>query len=145
MGLLGPKARAQPAGCSGKCCFRMASPVILGKVAFENVMALSRNSWHETLRPDEPPAGSSDRSFGLVFAGFFGFLAILALWRGHGPWPRLVGSLCSVRRFGTADAGFTGSAQSALDEAGAFAVPDRQSSCYDSFVLWGGDAGRRHS
>jgi hypothetical protein len=50
-------------------------------------MASSHDSWHETLRPDEPPAGPSDRSFGLVFAGFFGFLGVLALWRGHGPWP----------------------------------------------------------
>lgn len=39
-------------------------------------------SWHESVL-EERPAGSSDRSFGLVFAAIFGVLALIALWRGR--------------------------------------------------------------
>jgi hypothetical protein len=49
-------------------------------------VASGNTSWHESLRAEEHPTGSSDRSFGFVFAAFFGFLGALALWRGHGLW-----------------------------------------------------------
>jgi hypothetical protein len=39
-------------------------------------------SWHESVL-EERPTGSSDRSFGLVFAAIFGVLALIALWRGR--------------------------------------------------------------
>ncbi len=46
-------------------------------------------SSHETLwRPDEAPV-SSNRSFGLTFAGAFAALGAISLWRGgleHGAW-----------------------------------------------------------
>ena len=34
--------------------------------------------------PEETVNKSSERQFGLVMAGFFAILALLALWRGHG-------------------------------------------------------------
>ncbi len=40
-------------------------------------------SAHETLRRDEPIRGSTDRSFGLVFAAFFTVVAFLPLLKGH--------------------------------------------------------------
>ena len=40
-------------------------------------------SAHETLRRDEQVRGSSDRSFGLVFAAFFCIVAFLPLLKGH--------------------------------------------------------------
>jgi hypothetical protein len=42
---------------------------------------------HEVLRRDEVTKTSSDRSFGLVFAGFFALLGALGLWYGTGRWP----------------------------------------------------------
>jgi Saxitoxin biosynthesis operon protein SxtJ len=42
---------------------------------------------HEALARDEVVKTSSDRSFGLVFAGFFALLTVLSLWRGTGRWP----------------------------------------------------------
>lgn len=40
-------------------------------------------SAHETLRREEPVRGSSDRTFGLVFAAFFLVIAFLPLLKGH--------------------------------------------------------------
>lgn len=39
-------------------------------------------STHERIAREEAVAGSSDRSFGLVFAGFFTVLLLLKLWSG---------------------------------------------------------------
>jgi len=40
---------------------------------------------HEDLsRDDDEVQGSSDRGFGFVFAGFFGLIGVLKLWRGSG-------------------------------------------------------------
>ncbi|MCK6451146.1 MAG: SxtJ family membrane protein [Alphaproteobacteria bacterium] len=39
-------------------------------------------STHERIAREETVAGSSDRSFGLVFAGFFTLLLLLKLWSG---------------------------------------------------------------
>jgi saxitoxin biosynthesis operon SxtJ-like protein len=38
--------------------------------------------WHERTI-EEPPSGSSNRSFGLMFATIFGVLSLAALWRGR--------------------------------------------------------------
>lgn len=41
------------------------------------------NQLHEDLsRSDDEVQGSSDRGFGFVFAGFFGIIGTLKLWRG---------------------------------------------------------------
>lgn len=42
---------------------------------------------HELRRSSEPAAGSSDRSFGLVFAGFFAVLTLHNWWRAGHSWP----------------------------------------------------------
>lgn len=42
---------------------------------------------HELRRSSEPVAGSSDRSFGLVFAGFFALLTLHNWWRAGHAWP----------------------------------------------------------
>jgi len=54
--------------------------------------ARSNNAWipvlstHERIARDEAVSGSSDRSFGLVFAGFFSLLTLLKLvWSGWSP------------------------------------------------------------
>jgi hypothetical protein len=39
-------------------------------------------STHERIAREETVSGSSDRSFGLVFAGFFTILLLLKLWSG---------------------------------------------------------------
>jgi hypothetical protein len=41
---------------------------------------------HERLTRSEQVIGSSDRAFGLVFAGFFALLTLLKLWRGWSAW-----------------------------------------------------------
>ena len=45
-------------------------------------------STHERIERSEEVTGGSDRSFGLVFAGFFLVLTLLKLWRGwtHAGW-----------------------------------------------------------
>ena len=43
------------------------------------------SDFHERLEAQEAPRGS-DRSFGLVFAGFFAALVALGLWRGTTTW-----------------------------------------------------------
>jgi Saxitoxin biosynthesis operon protein SxtJ len=40
-------------------------------------------SWHESLRSEGSPPGSTDRSFGLLFAGVCGLIAMLGLWEGR--------------------------------------------------------------
>lgn len=42
---------------------------------------------HELRRATEQAAKSSDRSFGLVFAGFFGLLMLHNWWRAGRAWP----------------------------------------------------------
>jgi hypothetical protein len=43
---------------------------------------------HHEFRPSsEAAAGSSDRSFGLVFAGFFALLTLHSWWRAGRAWP----------------------------------------------------------
>jgi hypothetical protein len=42
----------------------------------------SQSQWHEPLRRDASREGSSDRSFGLVFAGASTVIGLLAWWRG---------------------------------------------------------------
>lgn len=41
---------------------------------------------HENYTREEHIEGSSDRGFGLVFAGFFALLVGLSLWRGSETW-----------------------------------------------------------
>jgi fumarate reductase subunit D len=47
---------------------------------------------HEDLRRESEIKTSSDRSFGLVFAGFFGILAGLSGWREGQVWPYWLGA-----------------------------------------------------
>ena len=51
---------------------------------------------HELRRSHEPAATSSDRSFGLVFAGFFALLTLHNWWHGGRAWPieLAVAALC---------------------------------------------------
>jgi saxitoxin biosynthesis operon SxtJ-like protein len=42
---------------------------------------------HEFRQSQEPATGSSDRSFGLVFAGFFAVLTLHSWWRAGRAWP----------------------------------------------------------
>lgn len=42
---------------------------------------------HEFATSHQEVEGSSDRSFGLVFAGFFAFVDVYQGWRGAGWWP----------------------------------------------------------
>lgn len=42
---------------------------------------------HEFRRSSEPAPSSSDRSFGLVFAGFFALLSLHNWWRAGRAWP----------------------------------------------------------
>lgn len=42
---------------------------------------------HELRRSSEPAASSSDRSFGLVFAGFFALLTLHNWWHAGRGWP----------------------------------------------------------
>ena len=52
-----------------------------------------RDNLHENLQgaDDEPEKPSSERNFGLVFAGFFGILAVLAWHAGRPTAPWLCG------------------------------------------------------
>ena len=47
---------------------------------------------HENFDRDEVKASSSDRSFGLTFAGFFSLVGGLSWWRGGEGWPWLLGA-----------------------------------------------------
>jgi Saxitoxin biosynthesis operon protein SxtJ len=40
-------------------------------------------NWHESLEDEGPAAGSSDRSFGLLFGAVSGAAAVLAAWKGR--------------------------------------------------------------
>jgi hypothetical protein len=46
---------------------------------------------HEFQGRQEAVKTSSNRSFGLVFAAFFGLLAALGVWHGTGRWPLWLG------------------------------------------------------
>jgi hypothetical protein len=46
----------------------------------------NQSGFHEDFSREEKVKGSSDRTFGLVFAAFFAVLAGLAFWRGHPHW-----------------------------------------------------------
>ena len=46
---------------------------------------------HEDIRREHKIEGSSDRSFGLVFAGVFTIVAALNAWRGGAAWPWWLG------------------------------------------------------
>ena len=41
---------------------------------------------HEDFSRTEHVKAGSDRSFGLVFAGFFALMSALSWWRGHWAW-----------------------------------------------------------
>ena len=59
-------------------------------------------STHERIDRHEEVVGSSDRSFGFVFAGVFSILTLLKLWRGWTDWGYLWLGLAGV--FGVAAA-----------------------------------------
>jgi len=40
-------------------------------------------SWHESLRTEDSARGSTDRSFGLLFAAVCGLIAMIGLWEGR--------------------------------------------------------------
>jgi hypothetical protein len=46
-------------------------------------MADKEAGFHETLRRDEEVQGSSDRSFGLLFAALSGLVGLIKLWHAH--------------------------------------------------------------
>lgn len=50
-------------------------------------MARKSLQLHEDIRREHEVVGSSDRAFGLTFAGFFGILAGLGWWRDGERWP----------------------------------------------------------
>lgn len=55
------------------------------------------NQLHEDLsRSDDAAQGSSDRGFGFVFAGFFGLIGALKLWRGSGGFGWWLGAAAIV-------------------------------------------------
>ena len=47
---------------------------------------MATSQLHEDFSREEHVKAGSDRGFGLVFAGFFGILAALSLWRGSTVW-----------------------------------------------------------
>jgi hypothetical protein len=51
---------------------------------------------HEDIRREHEVVGSSDRNFGLTFAGFFAILAGLGVWRGTQRWPYWLGAAVAV-------------------------------------------------
>ena len=46
-------------------------------------MTAPDGSWHESLRTEDSPRGSTDRSFGLLFAAVCGLSATFGLWEGR--------------------------------------------------------------
>jgi hypothetical protein len=51
----------------------------------------ARHGMHEDLTREEEVKGSSNRSFGLVFTGFFAIVAGLSAWRHGWAWPWAAG------------------------------------------------------
>lgn len=47
----------------------------------------ARHGLHEDLTREEEVEGSSNRSFGLVFTGFFAIVAAISAWRHGWMWP----------------------------------------------------------
>ena len=56
---------------------------------------MKRQGLHEDFSREEAATGSSDRGFGLVFAGALGLIGAVRLWRGHpgAAWWLLVAAL----------------------------------------------------
>lgn len=55
-------------------------------------MAGRKTDMHEQFDREEPITGSSDRSFGLVFAGFFSILAGWNWWHSSASWVWFAGA-----------------------------------------------------
>jgi hypothetical protein len=55
-------------------------------------MAKQALQFHEDLRRERAIEGSSDRSFGLVFAGFCTLMAGVGAWRAGHRWPYWLGA-----------------------------------------------------
>lgn len=51
----------------------------------------ARHGLHEDLTREEEVQGSSNRSFGLVFTGFFAIVAAISAWRHGWMWPWAAG------------------------------------------------------
>ncbi|MBX3499118.1 MAG: hypothetical protein KF889_06705 [Alphaproteobacteria bacterium] len=51
----------------------------------------ARHGLHEDLTREEEVQGSSNRSFGLVFTGFFAIVAAISAWRHGWMWPWATG------------------------------------------------------
>ena len=47
---------------------------------------MATSQLHEDYSREEQVKAGSDRSFGLVFAGFFALMSALSWWRGHTSW-----------------------------------------------------------
>lgn len=47
---------------------------------------MATSQLHEDFSREEQVKAGSDRSFGLVFAGFFALMSALSWWRGHTSW-----------------------------------------------------------
>ena len=55
---------------------------------------------HEDIRREHEVVGSSDRAFGLTFAGFFAILAGLSWWREGERWPLWLGAAAAFALVG---------------------------------------------
>jgi predicted membrane metal-binding protein len=55
---------------------------------------------HEDIRREHVVVTSSDRSFGLTFAGFFAILAGLSWWRDGARWPYYLGAAAAFALVG---------------------------------------------
>jgi hypothetical protein len=60
---------------------------------------------HELQPREETAKTPSNRSFGLVFAAFFGLLAALSFWHGTTRWPLWLGTACVFLAFALAAPG----------------------------------------
>ena len=47
---------------------------------------MAANNSHEDYSREEHVQGSTDRGFGLVFAGFFALISVLSFWKGGVGW-----------------------------------------------------------
>jgi hypothetical protein len=75
--------RRVPRSVAGDLAYRgECGLIIFGKRNIIVLMAEPEGKWHENLQSDDVPPGSSDRSFGILFAVLFAVLAMLGGWRG---------------------------------------------------------------